>query len=119
MNFEDTKALGVERREKTRYKVKLDVNYRHGDTYLFSRASDASELGIFLVSDTPLPTGAKLELEFKAPNTREPIRVAGRVAWVETGTHGKDPGMGIQFLDLTPEVQKRIRALIRIIAYFD
>ena len=121
MSSNDTKSFesGAERRESTRHDVKLDVNYRHGDNYLFSRTSDASDMGIFLVAEDPLPAGAVLELEFKEPNTREPIRVLGRIAWVENGARGKEPGMGIQFIDLTPEVQARIKSLIRIFALLD
>ncbi len=108
-----------DRRGKTRYDVKLDVNYRHGDVYLYSRASNASEFGIFLVSDTPLPRGSTLELEFRIPHTREPLTVSGEVRWVEDGAGGQEPGMGIQFTNLDPETQRRIRSLIRVVACID
>ena len=119
MAAKDTNSFGTERRESTRYDVRLDVNYRHGDNYLFSRTSDASDLGIFLVSEDPLPVGSSLELEFNAPHSREPIRVLGTVTWVEHGVSGKEPGMGIKFIDLTQEVQARIKSLIRIFAILD
>ncbi len=119
MTADDTKSFGSERRESTRYDVRLEVNYRHGDNYLFSRTSDASDLGIFLVSENPLPVGSSLELEFNAPHSREPIRVLGTVTWVEHGASGKEPGMGIKFLELTPQVQTRIKSLIRIFAILD
>lgn len=119
MTADDTRSFETERRESTRYDVRLDVNYRHGDNYLFSMTSDASDLGIFLVSEDPLPVGSTLELEFNAPSSREPIRVAGTVTWVEHGATGKEPGMGIKFIDLTPNVQARIKSLIRIFAILD
>ena len=108
-----------DRRGKTRYDVKLDVNYRHGDVYLYSRSSNASEFGIFLVSATPLPKGSTLELEFKVPHARESITVLGEVRWVEDGEGGQEPGMGIQFVDLDSDKQQRIRSLIRIVACID
>ncbi len=119
MSPDDTKSFSDERRGQARYPVRIDVNYRHGDTYLFSRSSNVSELGIFLVSDNPLPKDTVLALEFRIPNMRNPIAVSGRVAWVERGTSGAQPGMGIQFVDLTPDARKQIRSLIRTIAFID
>ena len=78
-----------------------------------------SELGIFLVSDTPLPKDTMLALEFRLQNLRNPICVSGRVAWVEDGLTGAEPGMGIQFVDLTQAVRQQIRSLIRTFAYID
>lgn len=119
MTPDDTQSFSDERRERTRYSVHIDVNYRHGDTYLFSRSSNVSELGIFLVSDNPPPKNTMLNLEFHIPNARHPIRVSGRVAWVEDGKSGAEPGMGIQFVDLGPEIQKQIRSLIRTMAFIE
>jgi len=119
MDPEDTKSFSDERRERTRFPVRIDVNYRHGDTYLYSRSSNVSELGIFLVSENPAQKGARLALEFHIPHVRNPISVTGKVAWVEDGQSGAERGMGIQFVDLTPEQQKQIRSLIRTVAFID
>ena len=119
MTPDDTKSFSRERREHTRYAVRVEVNYRHGDTYLFSRTSNVSELGIFLVSEEPKPVDTILALEFHVPNARHPIQVQGRVAWVDRGGRSTEPGMGIQFVDLTPEVQKQIKSLIRTMAFID
>ena len=120
MTPDDTKSFsGDDRRERIRYAVRVDVNYRHGDTYLFARTSNVSELGIFLVSDNPKPEGTILALEFRLPNSRRSMEVKGRVAWVDRGQGGNEPGMGIQFVDLVPEVQQQIKSLIRTMAFID
>jgi uncharacterized protein (TIGR02266 family) len=108
-----------DRRGRARTDVKLDVNYRHGDVYLYSRSSNASEFGIFLLSDEPRPVGSLLELEFKTPHARQPIKVTGKVVWVEENKGGAETGMGVQFVDLDSETQQRIRSLIRIVACID
>jgi uncharacterized protein (TIGR02266 family) len=95
------------------------VNFRQGDNYLYCRSSNVSELGIFLVSADPLPPGTILELEFKQPGSRHPIRVKGEVRWIELGAGGAEPGMGIQFIDISKEVQVQVRSLIRTIAYLE
>lgn len=119
MTPDDTKSFTDERREKTRYPVRVDVNYRHGDTYLFSSTSNVSELGIFLVSENLKPKDTILALEFHIPNIRRSIQVSGRVAWVDDGRSGAEPGMGIQFVDLTDEARRQIKSLIRTMAFID
>jgi uncharacterized protein (TIGR02266 family) len=119
MDNEDTKSFNEDRRERVRYAVRINVNYRHGDTYLFSRTSNVSELGIFLVSENPLSKDTTISLEFDIPNSRKSIQVLGRVTWVETRKGTSEPGMGIQFIGLTADTQKQIRSLIRTLAFID
>jgi type IV pilus assembly protein PilZ len=97
----------------------MDVNYRHGETYLFSRASNLSELGIFLVSNDPLPKGSRLELQFSSLSGAEPLVVDGEVVWIDHGAHNREPGMGIRFINPSVETQQRIKALIRTLAYLE
>ncbi|MDD5309301.1 MAG: PilZ domain-containing protein [Deltaproteobacteria bacterium] len=118
MSKDGTRTYG-ERRVTERHPVRVDVNYRHGDTYLFSTSKDVSELGIFLVSATPLPRGSSLELRFGAGEGGESIDVAGEVMWVEPGGMGRDPGMGVRFSNPSPEMRERIRSLIRTMAYLE
>ena len=84
MIFKKKRTL-EERRTTHRHKVRMDVNYRHGETYLFSRASNLSELGIFLVSIDPLPKGSRLELQFSPISGGEPMVVDGAVVLVTLG----------------------------------
>lgn len=119
MTPDDTQSFSDERRERTRYPVRINVNYRHGDTYLYSRSSNVSELGIFLVSENPPPKDTILALEFHIPNARQPLQVSGRVAWVDDGRSGAEAGMGIQFVDLAADIQKQIRSLIRTMAFIE
>lgn len=112
-------SLPADRRTGTRAPVKIDVNYRHGETYLFSRSSDVSELGIFLVSKDPLPVATRLELEFRLPDGGERFVVEGEVVWVNMGSHGHEPGMGIQFVTPSSQARMQLSALVRTIAYLE
>lgn len=118
MSEDDTRSY-AEKRSQPRHAVRLEVNYRCGDTYLFSRSSNLSEMGIFLTTPTPLGRGTRIELDFPDPGTAEPIRVLGEVVWTLQAGPGIEPGMGVRFIDPSPETRSRVRALIRTVAYLE
>jgi uncharacterized protein (TIGR02266 family) len=109
----------ADRRVGSRAPFKLDVNYRHGETYLFSSTRDVSELGIFLVTDNPLPVATKLQLEFRMPDDGEKIVVDGEVVWIDPVGRGHEQGMGIRFIDPSAQIRIRLSALVRTIAYLE
>jgi uncharacterized protein (TIGR02266 family) len=114
----DRKEGNRERRVHPRHNAKVDVNYKHGDTYLFSKTENLSEFGIFLVSATPFETGTKLELTFRQPEgAGESIEVNGEVMWIEQEGSGRKPGMGVRFIEPNEKQRARIKALIRTVAY--
>ncbi len=119
MKQDDTISFSEDRRQHIRYPVNINVNYRHGDTFLFSKTSNVSELGIFLVSNAPFSKGTELSLEFQTPGAVPSLHVRGKVMWVESGKDGSESGMGIQFMDLTPETRAYIRQLIRTMAIIE
>ncbi|MCP4601135.1 MAG: hypothetical protein GY847_11525 [Proteobacteria bacterium] len=108
-----------ERRLRPRHKIKIDVNYRRDETYLFSKTENLSELGIFLVSKDPFPKGTRLALRFLSPEGGDPIEISGDVVWIERGTGGKQSGMGVRFANLNTQTSDRIKALIRTFAYLE
>lgn len=122
MEHDNTQAFGKkedERRREKRHNVKLNVNYSHGDTYLYSKSSNLSEMGIFLVSDTPLAAGTVIQLRFNTPHGSNPIDISGEVVWIDPGSATSPGGMGIRFISPEAETTARIRTIIRTIAYID
>jgi type IV pilus assembly protein PilZ len=119
MADEETTKMLEERRREPRHKIQLDVNYRHGENYLFSRSENLSLMGIFLCSDDPLPMGTVLNLRFTPPGGGEAINLEGRVVWVESPGTGRLAGMGIRFLNPTSTAKKRVKTLIRTMTYFE
>jgi len=109
---------GSERREHERVAVCLEVDYRCDDTFLFAYITDMSAMGIFIQTTSPKPPGTLLNLRFRTQDGAQ-LDVDGRVIWVNH-PHGADsinPGMGVQFVDLTPAQRDRILALVRTFAY--
>ncbi len=109
---------GRERREHERVAMCLEVDYRCDDTFLFAYITDMSAMGIFIQTTTPKPPGTLLSLRFRTSDGKR-LDVEGRVIWVNH-PHGKDsinPGMGVQFVDLTPPQRDQILSLVRTFAY--
>ncbi len=110
----------LERREYERVMVNFEVDYRDGDTFLFAYITDLSAMGIFVHTETPLAPGTLLNLAFQTPGGM-PIDVEGRVVWVNrprpVNPEGANPGMGVQFVDLTPALREQILTLVRTFAY--
>lgn len=108
-----------ERRASERIPVTLSVDYKHGDTFLFSYITNISTMGIFVRSEDPLPPGTSLTLRFTPPGG-ELLEIAGEVTWINPfrpGGENLNPGMGVRFVGLTPEIRERLVELVRTIAY--
>lgn len=124
--LDDGAALtGRERRLSERVLVDLEVDYKHDDTFLFAYITDISVMGIFVRTTTPEPPGTRLNLRFQPKSAGWPqgetFELEGQVIWVNPfrgdSVDNRNPGMGIQFVDLTEEQRERIKQLVRTFAY--
>ena len=109
---------GRERREHQRVPVCLEVDYSCDDTFLFAYITDMSAMGIFIQTTTPKPPGTLLNLRFRTPDGAR-LDVEGRVIWINQphGPESINPGMGVQFVELTPAQRDQITSLVRTFAY--
>ena len=74
-------------------------------------SSNLSEGGAFLRSDLLFEVGEMLVMEFDLPGGRH-IRTQGRVVRVARGgAKDKFPGMGLEFIDLSPDDRAAIARL--------
>ncbi|HEY7817411.1 MAG TPA: PilZ domain-containing protein [Vicinamibacteria bacterium] len=72
------------------------------------RSSDVSAGGMFLETIAAFPKDTVLELKFKlAESDSAPIAVHARVLYVANGI-----GVGLEFMDLTPEDRGRIERFL-------
>jgi type IV pilus assembly protein PilZ len=112
------RRTGRERREHQRVLVSMEVDYRCDKTFLFAYITDLSAMGIFIQTSEPLPPGTLLNLRFQPPGGAQ-LDVEGRVIWVNPPRkHDSiNPGMGVQFVDLTPAQREQIKVLVRTFAY--
>ena len=112
---------GAERRAHQRITVLFEIDYRADDTFLFAYITDISAMGIFVRTTQPEPAGTHLFLRFTPPGGAESIECEGDVIWINPPRDGRslNPGMGIQFTDLSDEQRDTIVGLVRTFAYLD
>ena len=89
-----------EKRRHPRYGFQVHVNCRNVDTVFTAVTRNVSRGGCFVQTDSPLPKGTRIWLEFSF--TDIPVKlgnIEGRVAW---STHPEDPsqGMGIEYVNV-------------------
>jgi type IV pilus assembly protein PilZ len=116
----DRRRTGADRRVHTRVAVDIQVDYKSADNFLFAYITDISAMGIFIRTNAPEPPGTRLNLQFTPPGG-QPLNLEGRVMWVNPFRPGSydniNPGMGVQFVDLTVQQREEIVNLVRTFAY--
>jgi uncharacterized protein (TIGR02266 family) len=88
-----------------------------GDFTFCYSTLDISEGGLFLETDAPLTVNDELELELTLPGgSRHKVKAA--VKWVRDPEDAVEKamrsGMGLQFVDPTPELQEAIRNFLAV-----
>jgi type IV pilus assembly protein PilZ len=112
----------ADRRAHERVPVDIEVDYRASDTFLFAYITDISAMGIFIQTNRPEPPGTRLNLCFRS-HTGRLLEVAGEVIWVNPerphDAEGRNPGMGVRFVDLDDDVRDELLRMVRTFAYLD
>jgi uncharacterized protein (TIGR02266 family) len=105
-----------ERRHSTRVVVDIAADYICEGMALYSYITDLSSVGIFLRSNNPYPAGTRLKLRFSLPGERSAFDFEGEVRWVSPFYFGaleaREPGMGVEIVDATPEQRRRLDAMV-------
>jgi type IV pilus assembly protein PilZ len=111
---------GADRRVHERVLVDIEVDYKADETFLFAYITDISAMGIFIRTNAPEPPGTRLNLRFQ-PQGGPQLNLEGRVMWVNPYRPGSydniNPGMGVQFVDLSAQQREQIVNLVRTFAY--
>jgi type IV pilus assembly protein PilZ len=112
-------SASADRRNSARYEVSWSVDCVGDDTFLFASMANISEMGIFVLTTEPLAIGTRIMLSFSPPG-HESFKLAGQVTWINKVRPNGDnpnPGMGVRFVNLTPDDRERIVEVIRAICY--
>lgn len=110
----------LNRRSSERVDVTWLVDCETDETFLYASITNISEMGIFVRTTQPLSIGTRLTLRFSPPGSDASYVLKGTVQWINEVRPLHDnpnPGMGIRFVDLTPDDRERIVGTIRTIAY--
>ena len=110
-----------ERRAEPRMLVDLEVDYGNEDNFLFAYIRDISTTGIFVRTTEPEPPGTRLNLRFSPQGAHAPLELEGEVIWINPYRPDRrdnlHPGMGIRFVEFTPEMRRRLEQYIKTFAY--
>lgn len=110
----------VNRRSAPRYDVTWAVDCRTPETFLYAAITNISALGIFVQTREPLAVGTRVTLRFTPRDQDEPFVLQGVVQWLNEETPRRatlNPGMGVRFVELSPDERERIVHVIHTIAY--
>ena len=99
LSIGERKALRV----RVTFKVTAVLNHRQ----VLGKATNLSATGLLLLSDTTMPLGSLLGLQFVLPRTDGVIKVTGKVVRVGWNADGTCEA-GIHFIDLSPTDQQQI-----------
>ena len=109
------KFVPIERRHYPRATLRITVTTT-GKAHTYTDFTyDVSEGGVFVETDTPIPAGTHVSLEFTLPGSPEPVQAKGRVVrsvHPEQVGVGKPAGMGVQFVEISPKDVEKIRNCI-------
>jgi uncharacterized protein (TIGR02266 family) len=118
----------ADRRRKPRYAVTLSVTLLGDHNFYTGLTENLSEGGLFVHTQSTLPIGTVIRVEFTLPTSSEKLSLVGEVRWTRSpnavreehnnyGSVNADavkPGMGVQFKELTPETVRVITKFISI-----
>ncbi len=96
-------------RDAHRVPIQLLVDYKADGHYLFDFCRDLGTGGVFIQTKSPLDQGAKLQLTFTIPDSKETLSTEGQVIWVQPFIAERKeviPGMGVQFLKFSDRHRK-------------
>jgi len=98
-----SRLLGEERHlALTRVPLEENVRVRlvRGSASSWGVMRDLSRGGIFVESTGKLPIDTEIDLDFRLPNARKPLRPTAQVMWTGLHPRTRAPGMGLRFLAL-------------------
>lgn len=110
---ENPQASLEDRRRRSRLPLNLRVLYQHhGDAWLVeAQTENVSAEGAFVRTHRPpLPVGTNVVVALRLTETDEPLMIRGTVTWIRE--EEAERGMGLQFDQLEPEDDARLRALL-------
>jgi uncharacterized protein (TIGR02266 family) len=116
-------SIQKEVRSEPRISLAFRVRYNSPEGPRFeSRAGGIGGGGLFIESQSPLPVGTRLAMEFSFPEKSEEWMPAkGTVAWIcpKADQYTFSPGMGVRFTEIAEDVRDRIHELVKSIQSMD
>ena len=97
------------RRQQKRHDAVLEVTAEAGHQFFTGFTENISTGGLFIATYRLLPLGSRFRLKFKVPGLDHVFEATCEVRWVREYNElvpDMQPGMGVRFLDLSPEEER-------------
>ncbi|MFK7986715.1 MAG: response regulator [Sandaracinaceae bacterium] len=92
-----------ERRRAPRFEARIVVKFRSVEELVTAYSTDISHGGLFVAAAQQLDVGARVLLHLELPDGGKPARVPAEVAYVvgaaTAAVEGRNPGMGMKFVE--------------------
>lgn len=90
--------------------MELDVSLDSGHNFYVGFVENLSVAGVFIATHLLRDVGNTLELCIHLPDSETVIQAMGEVRWVREYSEQSNipPGMGVRFLQLTPDCQRQV-----------
>jgi uncharacterized protein (TIGR02266 family) len=105
----------VERRRHPRFPLQIEISHVSEHNFFTGFTEDISEGGLFIATYNLFEIGHRFELEFVMPGQEQPCLALCEVRWIREYNTFSDvmPGMGVRFLNLPRDAERRIQRFIR------
>ncbi|MEE8410633.1 MAG: PilZ domain-containing protein [Myxococcota bacterium] len=107
----EVRRTGKDRREEIRVPLELWMEEVSGDDVYFRRTGNVSIGGVYFDRAIPHSLGTEVTLKFALPGDKEMVVARGQVVSAAGSNDGL--GMGVKFISVEGDGQKRIRSYIR------
>jgi uncharacterized protein (TIGR02266 family) len=99
-------------REHKRIPYAVEVEFRTASSFLIAYSVNLSRGGLFLETEHDVPVGGDVALRLAVPGAGS-LPLAGVVAWRrDPGSLDGPPGLGVEFVDLGPDIGAIIDQLV-------
>jgi len=98
----------MDKRERPRILISLEITYESGDEFLSSFLTDISGGGVFIGTSNPMKVNTRLKVCFHVPGISESLLATGTVAWARDSEGSDNPGMGVRFDEMEPGDQEKL-----------
>jgi uncharacterized protein (TIGR02266 family) len=100
-------------RRASRHTVEIEVGIMSDSNFYVGFTENLSATGVFVATYTRKPIGSKIEVAMTFADGDE-VRVEGVVRWIRESSTDGWPGMGVQFDELTPEVDAKLKSFLSL-----
>ncbi len=110
----DGAASADNRRRQDRFSVELEVSLESEHNFYAGFVENLSSSGLFVATHSTRPIGSHVEFSISFGDSSVAVKGLGEVRWIRQYSETSDahPGMGLRFIELSPEGARKIQEFL-------